>query len=54
MSISFNIILPNMKDYIFYICIYVTRNQFICAIVGYNMNHLKAHQSMDSMENDPF
>ena len=34
--------------------VYVTRNQFICAIVGYNMNHLKAHQSMDTMENDPF
>ena len=33
---------------------YVTRNQFICAVVGYNMNHLKAHQLMDTMENDPF
>ena len=34
--------------------IYVTCNQFICAVVGYNMNRLIAHQSMDTMENDPF
>ena len=33
---------------------YVTCNQFICAIVGYNMNRLIAHQSIDTMENDPF
>ena len=38
-------------DFIF---IYIDIHQLICAVVGYNMNHLIAHQSMDTMENDPF
>ena len=36
------------------IYIYVMRNQWICAIVGYYMNRLIACQSMDTMDNDPF